>query len=280
MTIGVGTALRSTADRMREGNLRGSLINRYRRARGRPRYLLPHAARLKRRTSCRRLNQLSMRLGPDVAYLEIGVHFGLTLECVHAAHRTGVDPAPGFDPHRLPADVSFRRETSDEFFGRLGPARQFDLVFIDGLHNFEQVYCDVIHSLAHLSPRGLILIDDTVPSDAISSMRDQVESLRRRADAGLRDLTWHGDVFRAIRALHDHHPELDYRTIVGSGNPQTLLWRSNSAVTRALDQPTLSAYGALTFEEVFDAGVPTLFNPTDEASAIEAAFQGLGWGAP
>ena len=97
----------STLDRIREGNLRGSLLDRARRLRGRPRYLLPHTAKLKRRTSCRRLNELSARLGTHVEYLEIGVHFGLTLEGVRAAHRTGVDPAPQLDAARLPNDVDF-----------------------------------------------------------------------------------------------------------------------------------------------------------------------------
>ena len=93
---------------------------------------------------------------------------------------------------------------------------------------------------------------------------------------GLRDETWHGDVFRALCVLRDHHQELDFRTIVGSGNPQTLVWRTSSTATRSVDDVTLSAYSAITFDQLFGAGVPSSFNPTDEASAIEAAFDFLG----
>ena len=52
--------------------------------------------------------------------------------------------------------------------------------------------------------------------------------MQYRSALGDDDLSWHGDTFKVVFALHDFHPGLNYRTIVGSGNPQTLVWRSKS----------------------------------------------------
>jgi hypothetical protein len=89
-----------------------------------------------------------------VSYLEIGVDEGRTFENVVCAERWGVDPSPKFDMSRLPDGATFFRLTSDEFFAGLSAEKGFDVVFLDGLHTFEQTYTDLVNALARGPPQG------------------------------------------------------------------------------------------------------------------------------
>jgi hypothetical protein len=81
-------------------------------------------------------------------------------------------------------------ETSDEFFARgIG---DFDLIFIDGLHRFDQVRTDLENSLTRLSPRGVIVLHDTLPPDG--RYVTQRPSLHSRGGNEL----WCGDVWRIL----------------------------------------------------------------------------------
>jgi hypothetical protein len=57
---------------------------------------------------------------------------------------------------------------------------------------------------------------------------------------------WHGDVFKVVFYIHDFWPSLNYRTIVGSGNAQTLVWRAN-ALSRAPRFNDLERISRLTY---------------------------------
>jgi len=182
----------------------------------------------------------------------------------------GVDPEPRIDLTRLPKGVSVHVGTSDGYFGSLGPEAAFDLAFLDGLHHFEQTYRDLIHAFAHV-PDGPLLIDDTVPSSARSAMRDRAEAERLAASEGSGLGPWHGDVWKVVIAIARLHPELEFRTILGSGNPQTLVWRkAPGAAISAASADLLEAIGRLEFEAIFEADVPQEFRPADERQAIEA----------
>jgi methyltransferase family protein len=206
---------------------------------------------------------------PDAhRYLEIGVEKGYTLENVDVAARWAVDPNPQFDLSRLPRKVTFFRGTSDEFFEQLAPDVSFDVVFLDGLHTFEQTGKDLVHALAHLH-HGAVLIDDTVPSDAASATPDRQASLALRAGLGAEMGLWHGDVWKLVVCIARHHPELAYRTVVGSENPQTLVWQKEPGA--AIAEPSaaaLSEIAALDYSAVFADGLPDSFRPCDEDTAL------------
>jgi Methyltransferase domain len=181
-----------------------------------------------------RLNRLAEALDAR-SYLEIGVETGVTFDRVRVAERTGVDPAFLFDiTSRADETTVLAQTTSDEFFAELPPDRQYDLIFIDGLHTFEQAYRDLCNCLLHSHQRTAMLLDDTLPSDVYSALRSPEQALAFRAAAGVDSSAWHGDAFKVVFAIHDFHLGLDYRTIVGSGNPQTLVWRSNAGRRRPL----------------------------------------------
>ena len=143
--------MRDAMARGRQGNLGTVVVNQLRERRNQARRLLPHAAPINGRASSRRVNRLVAELGAT-RYLEIGVHKGVTLETVTAPERTAVEPVPMFDTGHLPAGVQVYCGTSDDFFASIGAEAVFDLVFVDGLHVFEQAYRDVINSF-RTSPR-------------------------------------------------------------------------------------------------------------------------------
>ena len=96
---------------------------------------------------------LSRKVNP--AYLEIGCASNALFNSVHALNKVGVDPVSG----------GTVRETSDKFF-EANKAR-FDVVFIDGLHTYEQVRRDVQNSIMCLNTGGWIALHDMLPRNWI-----------------------------------------------------------------------------------------------------------------
>lgn len=221
--------------------------------------------------SARRINALGAGLRKARRYLEVGIADGHTIEHVTIAERVGVDPLPRFDLDRLPAGVTIHSVTSDEFFA--GATDEFDVVFLDGLHTYTQTYRDLVNTLA-LSSNAAILIDDVVPSDEISAMPNLDEATAARHRLGHTSRPWHGDVFLTILAIEQAHPELEVRTIIGSGNEQALVWRTGE-VSEQMDDAALAALAERAYSEVFANGVPPSFHPADEAAAIRAAVAGV-----
>lgn len=119
-------------------------------------------------------------------YLEIGVADGVNFAQVSAGHKTGVDPFP--DCHcEFPM-------TSDEFF-RCNK-RTFDLIFIDGLHHYEQVLRDVQNSLKCLNPGGRIVLHDCLPMTCEDQTRFPVNG------------PWTGDVWKAAAYIRMHWKDI------------------------------------------------------------------------
>ena len=266
----MGRSLRNAVEYARHGDLRVELVNRFRP--GRLPKLLPRPISTSADCSPRRINRLLAAFPEPTRYLEIGVFQGSTLENVCATYRCGVEPRPKFDATKLPKGVTVHVCTSDEFFADLDGAAQFDVVFLDGLHTFEQTYRDLINAL-RVCPRGFVLIDDVVPVDSASANPDRQQAIRERKLAG-KPNAWHGDVFKVIVALSRYHSsEVSFCTIVDKGNPQTLAWRKSLAQeVRPVDSQRLAEVDGTTFEEVFASGVPDGFVPKEEEPALAWAL--------
>ncbi|MEI6360004.1 MAG: class I SAM-dependent methyltransferase, partial [Synechococcus sp. ELA619] len=178
-------------------------------------------------TSPRRLNRLAEALDCKT-YLEIGVSEGITFNAVNVETKTGVDPDFQFD-WQASHDGTHTRLlplSSDAFFAKEPIGSRFDLIFIDGLHTYDQTYRDFQNALLHSHPGTVILIDDTIPIDAYSCCRDQDEAIRLRAQStGIANAIWHGDTYKIMPLIHLFHTAYEYCTIIDQGNPQTLLWR-------------------------------------------------------
>jgi hypothetical protein len=201
--------------------------------------------------SSRRVNTLARALGAR-RYLEIGVATGDTFTSVEVPDRTAVDPLFQFDTAPLTNErTRFVHATSDAFFADAVVGDPFDIIFIDGLHAFEQVVRDLMNSLVFSHERSVFIVDDTYPSNVYSALPDYHAAMRFKRMFNNDDGAWYGDVFKTVFFIHDFCPSLNYRTIVGSGNPQTLVWREAGA-PRAARMSGLEALSRMSFFDFID----------------------------
>ena len=107
-------------------------------------------------------------------YLEIGCFKDENFKEIIIERKVGVDPVSG----------GTIRSTSDNFFKTNN--KIFDIIFIDGLHYFDQVKKDIENALEALSERGIIIIHDCLPS----RIRDQM--IPRSHEH------WNGDVWKVV----------------------------------------------------------------------------------
>ena len=107
-------------------------------------------------------------------YLEIGCDQDQLFSKVRIKNKTGVDPVSGGNI----------RKTSDEFFRE--NKNKFDIIFIDGLHTYNQVKKDILNSINCLKDEGIVLVHDCMP-----------DSLSKQAVPRYR-MSWNGDVWKAI----------------------------------------------------------------------------------
>jgi len=149
-------------------------------------------------------------------YLEIGVYRGDTLFAIRSPLKTAVDPS--FEYSRRAKLGAYRRNpynlfnryfslTSDAFFQVRGKSQ--DVIFIDGLHTYEQSLRDVENALAILKDDGVIIMHDCNPPSASASFPaesiEEVVSLNPQGFDGL----WCGDVWKTICHLRASRSDLD-----------------------------------------------------------------------
>lgn len=169
-----------------------------------------------------RINSIANITGSE-SYLEIGVWKGETFAAVNMKGKHGVDPAPLFDYAGIIGDRdSFSAKESDQFFVGNPPIDSFDIIFIDGLHTFEQAYRDFTNSICYSHKKTIWLIDDIYPSDYFSSLNSAADCFSSRNELGIEVQSWHGDVYKLGFLIHDFYPLFDFRLIVGNGNPQLI----------------------------------------------------------
>lgn len=215
--------------------------------------------------TARRINRLAA-VGNAKSYLEIGVQRGATFLDVRIPRKVGVDPVFAFPTaaHAKPG-VEFHAMTSDAYFSHLPVKERFDLMFIDGLHTFEQTFRDFCNSLVHGHARTIWIIDDTVPIDIYSAQKIQAEALAlRKQERRAESFAWHGDVYKVIFALHDFFPAFSYCTIATGGNPQTFAWMEKTSRTPKFnDLERISRMDYFEFTRHID-----LMNPMSEADGL------------
>ena len=116
------------------------------------------------------------------SYLEIGCFNNECFSKIDINHKIGVDPLKG----------GTIKKTSDDFFQV--NVEKFDIIFIDGLHEYEQIKRDIINSIKFLNKGGTIMCHDSLPEEY--SEQTVPYSLG----------VWVGDVWKAIvefRTLKD-----------------------------------------------------------------------------
>ena len=108
------------------------------------------------------------------SYLEIGCDRNQSFSNIKIKKRVGVDPVEG-GTHKM---------TSDHFFSI--NKDNFDIIFIDGLHEYSQVMKDIKNSLRFLNKEGVILLHDCLPRTIWNQITPRLNS------------DWNGDVWKSI----------------------------------------------------------------------------------
>lgn len=186
-------------------------------------------------------------------YLEIGVQYGFTLGSVAIKNKTGVDPHLMFNPRFSPG-VTLHRVTSDVFFANLPRDTQYDFVFLDGLHTFEQTARDFINAVSHLRPGGIIVVDDVVPSSELAALPSRDDAIQRQSrENGVAPGEWFGDVWKlpvALNEIFGGRLELEVfgygpcgQAVIGVPNPRQ--------IAQEISEAKLRPFNALSFSEFF-----------------------------
>lgn len=126
--------------------------------------------------------------GLSCKYLELGCAGNDLFDSVFCKKKVGIDPERG----------GTNRETSDEFF--TSNTEIFDVVFIDGLHEYEQVRRDAVNSINCLSDGGWIAFHDFLPRDWKEHHVPMLQG------------TWTGDCWKLAVELAQSH-DVDFRIL-------------------------------------------------------------------
>ena len=127
-------------------------------------------------------------------YLEIGYQYGHCYNQIECEYKAAVDPA-----------ITEQRDDlfsmgSNQFFTCLFDGdiqtKEFDIVFIDGLHHADQVRKDIINASKCLSVNGAIVLHDLIPPTK------EAQIVPRETKQ------WTGDVWRAMVGFRKKYPEV------------------------------------------------------------------------
>lgn len=111
------------------------------------------------------LSHMATWLKPE-RYLELGLGDGRCFCNIasYAKEAVAVDIRPlNF---QLPANATYNHMTTDAYFDTIrGSDIQFDMVFIDADHSFEQSYQDFLNVKDYVIPDGFVFFHDVYPYD-------------------------------------------------------------------------------------------------------------------
>lgn len=170
-------------------------------------------------------------------FLEIGVQSGRNLLAIDCPYKVGIDPSPKIGdnfPLKIYKDTSDNAFASNEFKHN---EANFDLIFIDGFHEFNQVVRDVENSLHFLSHDGLIICHDVYPFGCI----DKYENLTDKECPGPQP--WTGDVWKLVFYVRFCMLYLDF-CVVSNFPGYLYLWRNTVLREKAEEEFDINSIDA------------------------------------
>ena len=177
------------------------------------------------------INRIS-ELFEDPKYLEVGVWQGGTFNRVKARSKVAVDPKFDFDHNQRAAQDpsnSYHQVPSNDYFveaSRRGD--KFDIIFLDGLHTFEQTLTDLLHSVDRLKDGGIIILDDIIPDSYPASLRSEQQCYHFRQSVGDAGTHWMGDVYKLAFFINAYMLNWSYGTVAET-HGQLVMWRQPRA---------------------------------------------------
>ena len=156
-------------------------------------------------------------------YLEIGCFENENFDKIYIESKTGVDPVSG----------GTVRDTSDNFF--LKNQIFYDIIFIDGLHIYNQVRKDIANSLKFLKPNGIIILHDCLPL----KIRDQMVPRSHEH--------WNGDTWKALVEVRTFE-KLDAYTILADNGLGVVFKRKNRNILNLFN----TNFKKLKFKDYYD----------------------------
>jgi hypothetical protein len=214
------------------------------------------------------VNQRLLSHFTEACYLEIGVDQGASFKEIRAFKKVGVDPKFAFDYKNEAADpgVEFHEVTSDIYFTTIKKSSElFDVIFIDGLHTYDQCLRDLLNAISSLKPGGYIVVDDVIPSSYAASLPD-LELMRRYISAiNSTDGSWMGDVYRVVLFVQSFMPLFSYATVT-ENHGQMVIWKEARSVPQPAHRTVESVCRAEYIETILS---PEQFHlkPFDEIEA-------------
>lgn len=226
-----------------------------------------------------RINKIS-KIFNYKRYLEIGIRDGGTFLNVQMPHKIAVDEQLKSEiKSSFISPITFYEMSPDVFFNSFSEkikqmpynesktwGFKFDIIFFGFEHSFKQSYKNFLNSLPFTHDKTIWILDNTLPSDPWSALPDQNRSYAYRGQAQVAGRPWHGDVFKTILTIHDFHQNFSYATQVDTGNPQTIIWKTDPH-ERPQSFGNLEIIERLTYFDLLDHA--HLLLPTNEATAIE-----------
>jgi methyltransferase family protein len=155
------------------------------------------------------LEEMGAHLKPR-NYLEIGTFRGASLACFDC-EAIAIDPDFHLQENYRPRSsvTHLYRLESDTFFNRQYlyqlSISTVDVLFIDGLHIFEQALTDFANCERVSSGLSVILVHDCFPQ--IAEMAQREWNRDGRIVEELRNM-WCGDVWKLLYCLEEHRPDL------------------------------------------------------------------------
>lgn len=133
------------------------------------------------------INYYLKQQSPPTNYLEIGINKGANFNLIKADNKDGVDPSEL-------TNCNYHM-TSDDFF-KIN-TNKYNVIFIDGLHFYEQVYKDINNSLDAIKKEGVIVLHDCNPVDEWHQRETNIKG------------TWNGTVWKAFVRLRCERSDLE-----------------------------------------------------------------------
>lgn len=171
-------------------------------------------------------------------YLEIGVATGDNFLQIRADRKMAVDPdfrIPG--GYTSNGSIDYYEMTSDDFFASQSEILTqygLDIVFVDGLHTYEQSLKDLLNALEFLNDGGVIVMHDCNPPSKL--IAHPVLSEAKKMPGFTR--AWMGDVWKTIVYLRSLRSDLRVFVldcdcgvgIVQKKSPESMLKYSQEAI--------------------------------------------------